>query len=262
MIISSNGTPIAYHRSGGGPPLILVPGTGAANPVAWTVFPALEQHFTVYAVDRRGHGESGDSQTYAIEDEFEDIATVVDSIGEPANLLGHSYGALCALEAALLTRNIRKLVLYEGVPNPLPDVPVYPEGFLDQLDARLKAGDREGVLIAHYSQNAGLTLAEIEQFKASPAWPERMAIAHTIPRELRADEQYRFDAQRFQNLWTPTLLLLGGDSPDLIKMGTQAVNTALPNSQVAILQGQGHIAMYTNPDLFLHEVLTFLNDPK
>ena len=38
---------------------------------------------------------------------------MVDSFGEPANLLGHSYGALCALEAALLTRNVRKLVLYD-----------------------------------------------------------------------------------------------------------------------------------------------------
>jgi pimeloyl-ACP methyl ester carboxylesterase len=113
-VTSPDGTRIAYYRSGAGAPLILVPGTGAANPVAWTaVLPALEAHFSVYAVDRRGHGESGDSPTYAIEREFEDIAAVVDSIGGPVNLLGHSFGGLCALEAALLTPNLRKLVLYE-----------------------------------------------------------------------------------------------------------------------------------------------------
>ena len=38
---SRDGTPIAYYRSGVGPPLILVPAAGAANPTAWPVFAAL-----------------------------------------------------------------------------------------------------------------------------------------------------------------------------------------------------------------------------
>jgi len=38
---------------------------------------------------------------------------VVDRIGQPVHTLGHSYGALCALEAARLTPNLAKLVLYE-----------------------------------------------------------------------------------------------------------------------------------------------------
>ena len=33
--------------------------------------------FTVYTVDRRGRGESGDSEDYSIEREFEDVAAVV-----------------------------------------------------------------------------------------------------------------------------------------------------------------------------------------
>ena len=69
------------------------------------------------AVDRRGRGGSGDSDDYAIEREFEDVAAVANAFKEPANLLGHSYGALCALEAALFTRNVRKLVLYEPTVN-------------------------------------------------------------------------------------------------------------------------------------------------
>lgn len=51
---------------------------------------ALEERFTVYAVDRRGRGASGDAADYAIEREYEDVATVVDAIDEPVNLLGHS----------------------------------------------------------------------------------------------------------------------------------------------------------------------------
>src|SRR3712207_1323335 len=112
-VTSKDGTPIAYRRSGEGPPLVLVHGTAADHSRWRPVLPAFEQSFTVYAIDRRGRGGSGDSDDYAIEREFEDVAAVVDSFGEPANLLAHSYGALCALEAALLTTNVRKLVLYD-----------------------------------------------------------------------------------------------------------------------------------------------------
>lgn len=260
-VTSPDGTPIAYHRSGRGAPLVLVPGTGAANPAAWTaVVPALAERFTVYAVDRRGRGESGDGPRYAIEREFEDIATVVGSVGEPANLLGHSFGALCALEAALLTQNLNRLILYEPW-IPRPGAAAYPDGFIERLEALQEAGDREGVLTLHYRENVGMTLLEIEQMRFSPAWPERLATAHTLPREMRAEVQYVFDAERLGGVHVPTLLLLGGDSPQLAKESTQTIGSTLPNARIVVMPGQQHIAMYTAPDLFLHEVLAFLSEP-
>lgn len=63
---SRDGTPIAYRRSGTGPPLLLVHGT-MADHTRWTpVLPPLERHFTVYALDRRGRGGSGDAEPYAL----------------------------------------------------------------------------------------------------------------------------------------------------------------------------------------------------
>jgi pimeloyl-ACP methyl ester carboxylesterase len=242
-------------------PLILVPGTGAANPVAWTsVVPALEEHFTVYAVDRRGHGESGDSPTYAIEREFEDIAAVVDSTEESANLLGHSFGALCALEAGLLTKNIHRLILYEPA-IPLQDISLYREEDIERMQALLDAGDREGVLTTFYREVAMISSHEIEQLKTSPAWPARVAIAHTLPREMLAEKRYRFNTQRFRDLQIPTLILIGGDSPRFVIETCETLDTILPNSRIVVMPGQQHIAMYTAPDLFLREVLTFLIGP-
>lgn len=258
-VTSHDGTPIAYYRHGAGSPLVLVPGTGAANPVAWPAFPALEKRFSVITVDRRGRGESGDGPTYTIEREGEDIAAVIDSLGEPVDLLAHSFGGVCALEAALLTRNLRRLVLYEGVP--IPGVPMFPNGVTDRLQALLDVGDREGALTLHYRENAGMPPNEIEKLRSSSAWPERLATAHTIPRELRALERYEFDPERFKDLQTPTLLLLGGDSPQFVKDATEMVATALPQSRIAVLPGQQHIAMYTAPDTFVQEVLRFLVEP-
>lgn len=232
-VISADGTPIAYHRLGSGPPLLLVPGSGAANPIAWTnVIPTLLKHFTVYAVDRRGRGESGDSPTYTIEREFEDIAAVVEATGEPANLLGHSFGALCALEAALLTSSVRRLILYEPAFT-LPGVTLYQE-------------------VAQIPED------EIEQLKATPAWATRLATAHTLPREARAEDEYTFDGQRFRRLHVPTLLLAGSESPPFLQAAMRALDDSLPNSRIAILPGQQHLAMYTAPELFLETILPFL----
>ena len=69
---------------------------------------------------------------------------------------------------------------------------------------------------------------------------------------------YQFDPNPFTTLQTPTLLLLGGDSPPLFERAIQRLDTTLPNSRVVILPGQQHVAMDTSPELFVSEVLNFL----
>lgn len=63
----------------------------------------LSNHFTVYAVGRRGHGESGDADTYNLTREVEDMVAIVESLEEPPHVFGHSFGGLLALEAAIET---------------------------------------------------------------------------------------------------------------------------------------------------------------
>jgi pimeloyl-ACP methyl ester carboxylesterase len=190
-VISKDGTPIGFYRRGAGPPLILVSGSGTANPIAWTaVIAELEKHYTVYALYRRGRGASGDNPNYAIQREFEDIAAVVDAMDEPANLLGHSYGALCALEAALLTHNLRKLVLYEpGIK--LPGVILNPPEAIQRMQTLLELGDREGLLAILYREILKIPEHEYEQLRSAPSWSERVAFAQTMVREARAEETMR-----------------------------------------------------------------------
>jgi pimeloyl-ACP methyl ester carboxylesterase len=106
------------------------------------VLPAFEERFTVLAMDRRGRGESDDSDDYMFEREFEDVAAVVDWAGEPSYLLGHSHGAVCALEGALLTEGVAKLILYEP---PLGFV-VAPQHVIEELEALLEAGKGDELL--------------------------------------------------------------------------------------------------------------------
>ena len=256
-VTTESGTPLAYWRCGKGPPLVMVHGTAADHSRWGPVLPALEERFTVYAVDRRGRGGSGDSDEYAVEREFEDIAAVVDSLGEPVNLLGHSYGALVALEAALLTPNVRKLVLYDpGIE--VGGEEIYPYEVVEMLDALLEHGDRDGVIETTMREVAGLPPETVEYMRTLPIWQARVDAAHTIPRELRAVKAYHFDPERFGDLATPALMLAGGDSPVAMRKAAEAVDEALPDSRLVVMEGQGHSAMDTGTYLFTTEVLSFL----
>jgi pimeloyl-ACP methyl ester carboxylesterase len=258
-IHSKDGTLIVYEKTGNGPPLILVHGTGTDHMRWKTVVPKLEGKYKVYAVDRRGRGGSGDTQPYSIEREYEDIAAIVDSIPEPVNLLGHSYGALCSLEAAMRTENLNKLILYE--PSIRFDGGSFPPEVVREIKSSLEAGDRDGAVAIFLRYIALVSEDEIKLQRSLPAWQGKMALAHTILRELQAPANYRFEPKRLQNIKVPSLLLLGGESPNYRKTAVERLHAALPNSRIAVMPGQQHIAMSTAPELFLRKVFDFLAEP-
>jgi pimeloyl-ACP methyl ester carboxylesterase len=261
MVRSRDGTDIACYRSGAGSPLVLVHGTTADHTRWAPVLPALSQRFTVYAVDRRGRGGSGDTGPYALEREFEDLVAVIDSRGQSVNVLGHSYGGMIALEAATRTTNIRRLIVYEGAAFPEEGlVDIYPPGSIERIEGLLNAGDRDGAVTAMMGEIAGLSPDQVEFLKTLPAWRARVEAADTIPRELRADRDYRPDRERLSRLRTPTLFLLGGDSPSFYRTTTESLADALPDARIAVMPGQQHAAMDTGPDVFLTELFRFLEE--
>ncbi len=252
---SADGTLLAVWRSGDGPPVLLVHGT-AADHTRWApVLPALSEHFTVLAMDRRGRGQSGDAGDYALEREYEDIAAVLEWAGDRVDLVGHSHGAMCALEAALLTDRIGKLVVYEP---PLGFVRP-PQELVERLRSLLEEGRRDEVVAVFMGEVAGLPPEQVELLRSLPAWQARLDAAGTIPREESANKEYVFDPDRFRQLQVETLYLEGGSSPDAFKQARAAVEAALPNCRVVVMPGQRHAAMDTATDLFNAEVLGFLN---
>ena len=164
-VTSSDGTPIAFWRSGAGSPLVLVHGTTAAHWSFTFLSPILAERFTLYTLDRRGRGESGDAGTYTIEREFEDVAAVVDSLDEPAALFGHSYGATVALGGSLIARNLRKLILYE----PAPGFTSVPNEHVERIEELVATDEREEALL-YALRSFGLSPAELDQSRASPTW--------------------------------------------------------------------------------------------
>jgi pimeloyl-ACP methyl ester carboxylesterase len=75
----------------------------------------LASAFSVVTYDRRGRGESGDTQPCAVEREVEDIEALLDEVGGAAFLYGVSSGGALALEIAIrLGEKVKKLAIYEA----------------------------------------------------------------------------------------------------------------------------------------------------
>lgn len=263
--ITPAGIEIWYGLEGAGPPLLLVHGT-AADRTRWDpLVPYLRDHFSVAVMERRGRGASGDGDGYGIEAEFHDVAAVIGDLAQQhagaVAVLGHSYGALCALEASRLTDRIGAMALYEPpIPTGGPTGgPITPPAVLEAIEKLGAAGDREGVLTAFCRQVVHYPDEELEMFRAAPTWANRVAAAHTIPRELRAlNSGYTFQPGRFADLGVPTLLLLGGDSPPFLKQATGLLAKTLPNARLEILEGQRHNAFDQIREAFAALVIDFL----
>ncbi|MFO7526864.1 MAG: alpha/beta hydrolase [Ignavibacteriaceae bacterium] len=257
-VVSNDGTEIGYVKKGNGPALILVHGTTADHTRWLPIIPYFENHFTLYAMDRRGRGGSGDSPVYSIMKEAEDIAAVAESVEGPVFLLGHSYGGLVSLEAALLTDKVRKLILYEP---PVPTgTPLYPPGTPEKMQALIDKNENEAALEVMLKEVVKMPDYEFEKYSKLPAYKKRIEAAPTIPREVTVELNYKFIAEKFAGLKIPVLLLLGGDSPAVFREATELLDTSLPKSRVVILPGQQHIAMDTNTELFVETVNKFLSD--
>lgn len=261
-VASRDGTRIAFWTTGTGPPLVLVHGTTSNHSTWHPLLPYLEPHATIHAMDRRGRGASDDGPVYDLAREFEDVAAVVDAAasasGSPVDVLGHSFGGLCAFGAATLTPNVGRLVLYEGWPSPDPGAVAYAPDVARRLDALLAAGDHEAAIATFYREVVMMSDDELDEFRALPSWHDRVAAAHTIPREDAAVAAAPLDPEQAATVTVPVLMLVGGDSPDTLAADPGIVATALPDARIVVLEGQQHIAHRLIPEAFAAHVVAFL----
>src|SRR6266496_3689228 len=177
---SSDGTSIAFDRSGQGPALILVAGATATRAAEAAISAHLAPHFTVFAYDRRGRGDSGDTPPYAVEREVEDIETLITEAGGVAFLYGHSSGGCLALEAAgALGTKVSKVALYEA---PCNDDPAAQQAWGEYIEGLTHAlrEDRRGDAVALFMRYTGVPAEQVDGMRQAPFWPDLEAIAPTL----------------------------------------------------------------------------------
>jgi len=253
---SPDRTRVACHVSGTGPGVLLVHGA-MMDAASWGAVRALlERTHTVYALDRRGHGGTGDPGVHDIRREVDDVRAVLDAIGKPTTLVGQSSGALLVLhvlaaagepaagsDPAQRRAGVPAAVLVEppcldGVAHAVPDLPA-------RLEALLAGGDRAGAVEEFLRHGPGLPDADIAALRRSHAWAALVADAHTLPYDATLTAAEVDPAA----VGTPVLLVVGGNSPAWIRTGVAGLAAALPHADLRELPGAGHDAYRTAPKL-------------
>jgi pimeloyl-ACP methyl ester carboxylesterase len=252
-VTSPDGVKLACQVGGAGTPLVMVHGAGSGRWGFDLVRPHLEDAFEVWALDRRGRGDSSDGDGYAIEREFDDIAAVVRAAGGGALLFGHSYGGLVAAGAAARLNGLPLLAVYEG---PMGGVLAAPD-WTARFEANLAAGDADQALRDFMADVGGYSDAEIEAMRGTPAWAARIAAAPTVPRELHAEHALDTADLRLGELAPPALVLVGSESPSWAQRSTAAYAEAIPVAELHTLPGQGHGAAVSAPELLATELRAF-----
>jgi pimeloyl-ACP methyl ester carboxylesterase len=254
-VLSTDGTPIRVWILGEGPPIVLVHGSLRDHTIFEPLIAQLQSGMTTYAIDRRGFGGSGDRDGYAIEQEFRDVAVVVDAVAAragPVILWGHSYGAGCAMGGAALTRNVSHLILYE------PGLGVaYPAGWIDANVKALKAGDAERVIRAVLIDILEMTDQDVEARRSSPQWAVYLSAAPTVLREARTENDWVYRPGALDGLHAPTLVLIGTETSPSLMQSTLKAAAAIPGARIHVLAGHGHLACITDPALVVSIITEF-----
>lgn len=243
---SKDGTPIAYDKTGSGPALIIVNGAFSyrENGNTKQLVNLLAGNFTVYDYDRRGRGESGDTQPYSVLREVEDLQAIVAATGEQQPYVcGFSSGCGVVLHAIHHGQQFKKAALYEP-----PFVAIKREDELPvaeikkEIETLIAAGKRTKA-VSYFLKRVvgvpGLALLFIRLLKRE-GWKKNERVAHTLVYDLDVMGNLSFPPGLAAKNESPVLVIGGEKSPARLADGVKNVAKHVPHASVLFLKGQTH----------------------
>lgn len=240
-VSSKDGTVLAYDRVGTGPSLILVGGALNDRQNTAELARLLGPHATVFNYDRRGRGDSGDTPPYSVQNEIDDLETMIRVAGGSAKLFAHCTAGMLAIEAVAQGLPITRLALYEP-PYIIGDSQLrLTEEFKALLTKHLDEGE-PGEAVAHFLiRTVGFPPEAVPKFRMMPIWPTLEKLAVTLPYDVTlAADNWMPPQSRLDLLTLPTLLIYGTGSPAWQIESVKALGRSLSNAETRILEGHNH----------------------
>jgi pimeloyl-ACP methyl ester carboxylesterase len=243
-VTSKDGTRIAYEKSGKGPALLLVTGALSNRAGNAELVQLLAPHFTVFSYDRRGRGDSTDTQPYAVKREIEDLEALIDAAGGSAYVYGKSSGAALAVQtAASIGNKVKKLAIYEAPYSDAEGAAKDWKAFRVKLDALLAAGRRDDA-VTEFLKFVGAPEEALAKMKASPAWAGMVAMAPTLAYDnaILGDDR-SVPVNVAAKVRAPTLVIDGGASmgpAPFMRATADKLGKTIPGAQRHTIEGQAH----------------------
>ncbi|GHB66878.1 hypothetical protein GCM10010377_67290 [Streptomyces viridiviolaceus] len=238
--LSRDGTHIAYTRTGQGPALLLVSGAMSTGATLASLAAPLSERFDVTVYDRRGRGESGETEPYAVEREVEDLAALIDAVGGEASLYGISSGGALVLRAAASGLPVRRAAVYE-VPYAMDDADAKARAeYTARLTEALGQGRRSDA-VELFLRLTGLGEDVIRSARQSPMWAGMESIAPSLAYDDAVMGDGRLPQSLLASITAPVLSLAGGASAGWMREAARAVAEAVPQGTYRSLEGQSHM---------------------
>lgn len=260
---SDLGGGLVGHRAGSGPPLMLVHGVGMRAEFWSDLLPRLTPHFTVTVPDLPGHGRSPRLEVAppalsrygdALADVLADTPTDASSMpGAPSIVIGHSLGALLALDLAVRhPRLVGGLGVFNGV---------YRRGEAARAAVRERAAElgRDG------PSDHSSTLRR--WFGDEPASVDREAAVACRHWLAEADPDGYRDAYRvfaesdapdddaLRGIEVPTLIATGALETNSTPSMARTLTALLPDARCLVVEEARHMMPMTHGDILLAALL-------
>ncbi|MCB0079944.1 MAG: alpha/beta hydrolase [Caldilineaceae bacterium] len=281
--IEVNGMTLAYVEKGQGAPVVFIHGSASDYRIWENVQTQLAGQFRTIAYSRRFHWPNQpitEGLDYAMTDHVADLqALLVKLNAHPVHLVGHSYGALMALDlAAKNPQYIQSLILAEP-----PAINLYvsnsnapsPAELLRLLLRKPRTGWavlKLGATGLGPAANAakkgdmqeamrlfGTAALGKETFKRMSAARKQQVLVNLTKAEFLGSGFSKLEAKDVRNIQIPTLLLTGQKSPQVFHHLADRLADLLPRVERTEIAHASHIVQEDNPEQFTTALIAFLH---
>ena len=251
------GTPVEFVEQGAGEPVLLLHSSGSSSAQWRSLIERLAARYRVIAPDLYGYGGTGSwpgHAAFTLKDEAQIVLALLRRAGEPAHVIGHSYGGAAALHVARQhSESVRTLTLIEPVAfHVLRERRGLDALALAQINAVAEDVSR-ALASGDYLGGFGCF---VDYWSGAGAWDgipaaKRAPLAIRLPKvaldfHATLNEPARLD--HFRALAVPTLLVRGECSPLPTRRICERLGAVLPQVQTRIIEGAGHMCPVTHRD--------------
>jgi pimeloyl-ACP methyl ester carboxylesterase len=204
----------------------------------------LTQQFTVCTYDRRGRGDSGDTEPFSPEREYDDLAAVAAAATSGTNdrsfVFGHSSGAAIALRAAAAAVPFAGVVAYEA-PFGNEDTPQPSVDPAEHIRELVRTGQRGEAVMFWMRDVVRLPAEVVGQMEGAP-WVKGMeALTPTLPYDIAVTDG-GIPVAELARIAVPVLVLGGKNSPAWFQRSVADQAAAIPGGQLVMIDGYDHNA--------------------
>ncbi|ONI86587.1 hypothetical protein ALI144C_11405 [Actinosynnema sp. ALI-1.44] len=237
-VISADGTPIDFDRTGSGPAVVVLSAGPNDRSPNQPLVDALKPFLTVYTYDHRGRGRSGDTPPHTAEREFEDLAAVIAEAGGSAGVFGSSGNGNIAIEAALHGVPISRIAMWEPPYIVAGARSAVPPDWGKTVQRAIDAGKPDEGIYYWLTEVIEVPAEFVTQMRGTPFWDSMTAAAQGLV----------YDAEVLRGFTLPSTapdvpaLVLDGGSTALpwLRTGIEALLELLPDARHESLEGQPH----------------------